>query len=141
MILKLFSEHLSADGKVAKVPNWTLSRKLSPCIFLTFAPLPRQSVDYKGMSKNPDFERYCELAIQLQRVELLSLSREEKLAFFINIYNALVIHGYLRMGAPTNMWQRYRVSRAAAAVIPAPRARNRLTKAFGAPPPGTVKTS
>lgn len=81
MILKLFSEHLSADGK---------------------------SVDYKGMSMSPAFERYCELAIQLQRVELLSLSREEKLAFFINIYNALVIHGYLRLGAPTNMWQRYR---------------------------------
>ncbi|XP_024863346.1 uncharacterized protein zgc:152951 isoform X2 [Kryptolebias marmoratus] len=83
MILKLFSEHLSADGK---------------------------SVDYKGMSVNPVFERYCDLAIQLQRVELLSLSREEKLAFFINIYNALVIHGYLRLGAPTNMWQRYRVA-------------------------------
>ncbi|KAM9343028.1 uncharacterized protein KZ484_015654 [Pholidichthys leucotaenia] len=81
LILKLFSDHLSADGK---------------------------SVDYKGMSANPAFERYCELAIQLQRVELLSLSREEKLAFFINIYNALVIHGYLRLGAPTNMWQRYR---------------------------------
>lgn len=61
------------------------------------------------MSANPVFERYAELAIQLQRVELLSLSREEKLAFFINIYNALVIHGYLRLGAPTNMWQRYRV--------------------------------
>uniref|UniRef100_A0A3B5KTJ5 Uncharacterized protein n=1 Tax=Xiphophorus couchianus TaxID=32473 RepID=A0A3B5KTJ5_9TELE len=81
LILKLFSEHLSADGK---------------------------SVDYKGMSVDPAFERYCELAIQLQRVELLSLSREEKLAFFINIYNALVIHGYLRLGAPTNMWQRYK---------------------------------
>ncbi|XP_047225605.1 uncharacterized protein zgc:152951 isoform X1 [Girardinichthys multiradiatus] len=81
MILKLFSEHLSADGK---------------------------SVDYKGMSVDPAFERYCELAIQLQRVELLSLSREEKLAFFINIYNALVIHGYMRLGAPTNMWQRYK---------------------------------
>ncbi|CAM9100045.1 unnamed protein product [Lampetra planeri] len=81
MILKLFSEHLSDDGK---------------------------SVDYKGMSVNPAFERYCELAIQLQRVELLSLSREEKLAFFINTYNALVIHGYLRLGAPTNIWQRYR---------------------------------
>lgn len=68
-----------------------------------------QSVDYKGMSSDPVFERYCDLAIQLQRVELLSLSREEKLAFFINIYNALVIHGALRLGAPTNMWQRYRV--------------------------------
>lgn len=73
-----------------------------------FVSMLPQSVDYKGMSANPAFERYCELAIQLQRVELLSLSREEKLAFFINIYNALVIHGYLRLGAPTNMWQRYR---------------------------------
>ncbi|XP_056145246.1 uncharacterized protein zgc:152951 [Lampris incognitus] len=81
MVLKLFSEHLSADGKC---------------------------VDYKSMSKSPVFEEYCELAVQLQRVELLSLSREEKLAFFINIYNALVIHGYLRLGPPTNMWQRYR---------------------------------
>ncbi|XP_061697698.1 uncharacterized protein zgc:152951 isoform X2 [Syngnathoides biaculeatus] len=81
LILKLFSEHLSADGK---------------------------SVDYKGMSANPAFQRYSELAIQLQRVHLRSLSREETLAFFINIYNALVIHGYLRMGAPTNKWQRYR---------------------------------
>ncbi|XP_062258421.1 uncharacterized protein zgc:152951 isoform X1 [Platichthys flesus] len=81
LILKLFSEHLSADGK---------------------------SVDYKGMSSNPAFKRYSELAIQLQRVELLSLSREEKLAFFINTYNALVIHGFLRLGAPTNMWSRYR---------------------------------
>nr|XP_061799196.1 uncharacterized protein LOC133590592 [Nerophis lumbriciformis] len=81
LILKLFSEHLSDDGK---------------------------SVDYKGMSANSAFERYTELAIQLQRVELLSLSREETLAFFINIYNALVIHGFLRIGAPTNILQRYR---------------------------------
>lgn len=81
LILKLFSQHLSADGKF---------------------------VDYKGMSANPAFEKYCDLAIQLQRVELMSLSREEKLAFFINIYNALVIHGCLRLGAPTNMWQRYK---------------------------------
>ncbi|XP_061547657.1 uncharacterized protein zgc:152951 [Phycodurus eques] len=81
LILKLFSEHLSADGK---------------------------SVDYKGMSANPVFRHYSELAIQLQRVKLHSLSREETLAFFINIYNALVIHGYLRMGTPTNKWQRYR---------------------------------
>lgn len=81
MILKLFSEYLSSDGKC---------------------------VDYKAMSLSPVFERYCELAVQLQRVELLSLTREEKLAFFINTYNALVIHGNVRMGAPTNMWQRYK---------------------------------
>ncbi|XP_067299471.1 uncharacterized protein zgc:152951 isoform X2 [Pseudorasbora parva] len=81
LILKLYSDHLSEDGK---------------------------TVDYKAMSRSLYFERYCDLAVQLQRVELLSLSREEKLAFFINIYNALVIHGNLRLGFPKNIWQRYR---------------------------------
>ncbi|XP_072542493.1 uncharacterized protein [Salminus brasiliensis] len=81
LILKLYSDYLSADGK---------------------------TVDYKSMSQSPCFERYCELAVQLQHVELLSLSREEKLAFFINVYNALVIHGNLRLGFPKNIWQRYR---------------------------------
>ncbi|XP_036421425.1 uncharacterized protein zgc:152951 isoform X2 [Colossoma macropomum] len=81
LILKLYSDYLSTDGK---------------------------SVDYKAMSQSPCFKRYCELAVQLQCMELLSLSREEKLAFFINIYNALVIHGNLRLGFPKNMWQRYR---------------------------------
>ncbi|KAJ8399622.1 hypothetical protein AAFF_G00410330 [Aldrovandia affinis] len=81
MMLKLYSDHLSADGKL---------------------------VDYKAVSRSPSFERYCELAVQLQRVELRTLSREEKLSFFINIYNALVIHGNLRLGSPKNMWQRYR---------------------------------
>ncbi|XP_016374805.1 uncharacterized protein LOC107713722 isoform X2 [Sinocyclocheilus rhinocerous] len=81
LILKLYSDHLSEDGK---------------------------TVDYKAMSRSLCFERYCDLAVHLQRVELLSLSREEKLAFFINIYNALVIHGNLRLGFPKNIWQRYR---------------------------------
>ncbi|XP_031416892.1 uncharacterized protein zgc:152951 isoform X2 [Clupea harengus] len=81
LILKLYADNLSSDGK---------------------------SVDYKAMAQSSFFEQYCELAVQLQRVELGSLSREEKLAFFINVYNALVIHGNVRLGAPKNMWQRYR---------------------------------
>ncbi|GAA6108179.1 uncharacterized protein zgc:152951 isoform X1 [Tachysurus ichikawai] len=81
LIMKLYSDHLSADGK---------------------------SVDYMAMSKSTCYESYCELAVHLQRVELLSLSHEERIAFFINVYNALVIHGYLRLGFPKNMWQRYK---------------------------------
>ncbi|XP_063070524.1 uncharacterized protein zgc:152951 isoform X1 [Engraulis encrasicolus] len=81
LILKLFANHLSSDGK---------------------------SVDYKAMSRSPSFEQYCDLAVQLQRVELDSLSREDKLAFFINVYNALVIHGNVSLGFPKNLWQRYR---------------------------------
>ncbi|XP_028846615.1 uncharacterized protein LOC114796533 isoform X2 [Denticeps clupeoides] len=83
VILKLYADHLSTDGK---------------------------RVDYKAMSQNSSFRRYCELAVQLQRVELMSLGREERLAFFINIYNSLVIHGNLRLGFPKNVWQRYRLA-------------------------------
>lgn len=113
MILKLYSEHLSTDGKVTLTrprihAAWRLFRGF-PLLGLSSASFLLQSVDYKGMSVDPVFERYSELAIQLQRLELFSLTREEKLAFFINIYNALVIHGLLKMGAPTNMFQRYRV--------------------------------
>ena len=46
------------------------------------------------------------MTLELQRVDLEKISREEKLAFFINIYNALVIHGTVEKGKPTNLWQR-----------------------------------
>lgn len=85
----------------------------SDCLFCTLD----QTVDYKAMSQSLCFQRYCDLAVQLQRVDLLSLSREEKLAFFINIYNALVIHGNLRLGFPKNIWQRYRVREAESVLL------------------------
>lgn len=34
----------------------------------------------------------------LQRVDLLELSENEKLAFFLNLYNAMVIHAVIRVG-------------------------------------------
>ncbi|XP_019618159.1 PREDICTED: uncharacterized protein LOC109465380 [Branchiostoma belcheri] len=81
LILKIYSKHLSKDGK---------------------------KVDYKGIGESPDFAEYVTLTAQLQRVNVTDLSREEKLAFFINIYNALVIHAYVKVGPPTNLWQRYK---------------------------------
>lgn len=38
------------------------------------------------------------LTEELHRIDLLTLSREEKLAFFINIYNSLVIHAVVHLG-------------------------------------------
>ena len=55
------------------------------------------------------FESYKGVARQLQRVDLDSMAqnRNELLAFFINIYNALVIHGTIERGVPANLWARY----------------------------------
>lgn len=81
-ILKLYGKNLTANGK---------------------------AVNYKGIAADPEFQNYLKLAKELHRVDVVNSSREEKLAFFINIYNALVIHATIKMGAPTNLWQRYKV--------------------------------
>ncbi|XP_055501017.1 uncharacterized protein LOC129702937 isoform X2 [Leucoraja erinacea] len=83
LIVKLFSEHITPDGKI---------------------------VDYKSMGANPVFDEYCQHATHLQLLDIGSLSRNEKLALFINVYNTLVIHGNIKKGPPKNAWQRYRAS-------------------------------
>ncbi|KAF5182621.1 ubiquinone biosynthesis protein (Protein of unknown function, DUF547) [Thalictrum thalictroides] len=46
--------------------------------------------------------RYRSLVEQLAKVNLIDLSSNEKLAFWINIYNALIMHAYLAYGVPQN---------------------------------------
>ena len=75
-----------------------------------------QKVDYKGIGASVEFNRYVRLTKELQRVDILATTREEKLAFFINIYNALVIHANIVRGPPDNLWQRYKVSQQAEVV-------------------------
>jgi hypothetical protein len=44
--------------------------------------------------------RYDNLAQDLHRVDVLKLSQDEKLAFFLNLHNAMVIHAVIRVGCP-----------------------------------------
>lgn len=46
---------------------------------------------------------------ELQRVELQDISREEKLAFFINLYNMMAIHAILLWGRPAGALERRRL--------------------------------
>lgn len=43
---------------------------------------------------------------ELQRVEILNMSREERLAFFINLYNMMTIHAILIWGHPAGALER-----------------------------------
>lgn len=55
-----------------------------------------QHVDYDGMKTSVLFQDYVNLSCQLATVDLSSLSGESsRKAFFINIYNSLVIHGFV----------------------------------------------
>ncbi|XP_032888496.1 uncharacterized protein LOC116980420 isoform X2 [Amblyraja radiata] len=90
LILKLFAEYITPDGKY---------------------------VDYKGMATSPMFEEFRVLALQLQRLKFDNLDRRAKLAFFINTYNALVIHGNIVYNAPRTLWQRYKFFNTASYLI------------------------
>ena len=81
ILLRLFSSFLSADGS---------------------------AVDYAGISRSPLFEQFKLLAVELQRAEVDTMTRTDKIAFFINIYNALVIHAHVERGVPTTTYQRYK---------------------------------
>jgi len=61
------------------------------------------------MGESQLFKDYTKHTAELQRVQLENATREEKLSFFINIYNALVIHATVVRGPPSNLWQRYKV--------------------------------
>lgn len=49
-------------------------------------------VDYAAMQASPDFADYTIAAAELQRVDIDTLSQQERLALFINVYNSLIIH-------------------------------------------------
>ena len=83
-------------------------RKLILQIFAAFLSKDGRSVDYKGIQDSQMFETYKSIARELQRVNLKDLKHDDKLAFFINTYNALVIHGNIEKGTPSNTWQRYK---------------------------------
>lgn len=53
-------------------------------------------------------DRYLRLVEELQRVDLHDMSREEKLAFFINLYNMMVIHAIIFFGHPAGPLDRGR---------------------------------
>ena len=69
-----------------------------------------QKVNYAGIAGSDEFKKFCKMVSLLQRVDLAELSREEKLAFFVNIYNAQVVHANVVAGPPQNLWQRYKVN-------------------------------
>lgn len=66
-------------------------------------------MDYEGIRTSNKFEAYVRSTAELKRLDLHTFTREESLAFFINIYNAMVIHAFIAEGPPTSVWRRYRV--------------------------------
>jgi len=63
-------------------------------------------VDYESLAVSPEFREYCVSCSELQCMQLRSMSFSQKIAFFINTFNALVLHSFVVIGPPTNLHQR-----------------------------------
>ncbi|KAF4321042.1 hypothetical protein BBO99_00000790 [Phytophthora kernoviae] len=51
------------------------------------------------------FRQFLKLASRLQKVDVGSLPKHERQPFFINLYNAMVLHGLIEFGMPQNIGQ------------------------------------
>jgi len=64
-----------------------------------FIDVDRGTVRYGSIRGSEEFEHYRELASRLRSFDLESLvNRDQRLSFWINIYNTLVIHGVVELG-------------------------------------------
>ncbi|CAI9116377.1 OLC1v1017507C4 [Oldenlandia corymbosa var. corymbosa] len=63
-------------------------------------------VDYRSIHGSEEFARFLRILEELQRVELQDMPREEKLSFFINLYNMMAIHAILVWGHPSGALER-----------------------------------
>ncbi|MQM18987.1 hypothetical protein Taro_051987 [Colocasia esculenta] len=81
-------------------------RYLSFAIFEAYVSENGKHVDYRSIHDSEEFRRYLRIIEELHRVELDDIPREEKLAFFINLYNMMAIHAILACGYPVGALDR-----------------------------------
>ncbi|KAK3028851.1 hypothetical protein RJ639_037695 [Escallonia herrerae] len=81
-------------------------RFLSYAIFEAYTSEDGKHVDYRSIHGSEEFARYLRIVEELQRVDLHDMPREEKLAFFVNLYNMMTIHAILVWGHPAGALER-----------------------------------
>ena len=86
-------------------------RKKIMSLFGKFLRDDGSGVDYAGAAQSAELEEYGEIAEQLCNVNVWDLEHEipdrnERMALYLNLYNALVIHGHIAIGDPTTPAER-----------------------------------
>ncbi|XVF85627.1 hypothetical protein PTKIN_Ptkin17bG0131500 [Pterospermum kingtungense] len=74
--------------------------RLMYAILEAYASDDRHYLNYHIISQSEEFRRYLNLARDLQRINLKIMTPDERLAFFLNLYNAMVIHAIISIGHP-----------------------------------------
>ncbi|KAI4369103.1 hypothetical protein MLD38_017590 [Melastoma candidum] len=80
--------------------------KIMSAILESYASDDWQHLDYVAISRSEEFRRYVNLSEELHRVDLFELSPEERMAFFLNLHNGMVIHAVIMVGLPEGIVDR-----------------------------------
>ena len=64
------------------------------------------TVNLNTLQEDMEFENFEICACELQTVEVEAMNTPSKLAFFINIYNVLTLHGHVVHGPPSSSYKR-----------------------------------
>jgi len=77
-------------------------------LYKSFVSANGKSVDYDGMKGSPVYTNFALAVCELQVVSLNALSYRERLAFYINLYNALCLQCIFERGPPGGQIERWR---------------------------------
>mmetsp|Transcript_23647 Transcript_23647/g.39676 ORF Transcript_23647/g.39676 Transcript_23647/m.39676 type:complete len:501 (+) Transcript_23647:261-1763(+) len=63
-------------------------------------------VDYAAMAEDPKYREFQEAVCEFQRADIHVMDHNTKLAFFVNLYNVIVLHAFTELGIATSSIQR-----------------------------------
>ncbi|XP_065177247.1 uncharacterized protein LOC135807139 [Sycon ciliatum] len=95
------------EPRPAKVLAEIMRRKILSMYDLFLSP-DGKAVDYEAMGRSEAFSQYSQLACELQRCDVATLDSRQRTAFFINIYNVLVMHATTQFDSPKTAWDRFK---------------------------------
>mmetsp|Transcript_56071 Transcript_56071/g.132079 ORF Transcript_56071/g.132079 Transcript_56071/m.132079 type:complete len:382 (-) Transcript_56071:160-1305(-) len=94
------------------VLGWEVSEQLRKSITAMYGQYLSEDgtgVDYAAMRDSTEFEQYVQLSYKLNQVEVSGMGASARAAFFINIYNSLLIHAICALGPPADLLSRLRL--------------------------------
>eukprot|EP00743_Colponemidia_sp_Colp-15_P010894 GILK01012068.1.p1 GENE.GILK01012068.1~~GILK01012068.1.p1 ORF type:complete len:862 (+),score=168.21 GILK01012068.1:96-2681(+) len=87
---RIWSDQVRKASLVGAELVHVLNSLLPKCLSLD--DLGNPQLDLDAVHRQPDYQRFVTATGELQRVEIITLSRHEKMAFFLNVYQAMLLH-------------------------------------------------
>ncbi len=67
------------------------------------------AVDYESLACSEAYNNFLEIARELPDADLSKLGESDLKGFYINLYNMMIIHSIVEIGAPRGMWARLKM--------------------------------